>query len=366
MSEHQEDLPHSRILTKEDLEFFRQSETYKFLLQFILDLREAANGRTNSFECEESESTKSILLILTEVESLMQQYPPVSNAKSRFGNPAFRDYFDAVEKHLAILIPLKFPTLSPAEVGEVSTYLINSLGNRTRIDYGSGHELNFICFLLCLDRLGIVGHTDYPALVLRVFVRYIALMRKIQTNYWLEPAGSHGVWGLDDYHFLPFLFGAAQLSTHKHLRPKSIHNSDIIEMYAKDYMYLNAIAFINSVKTASLRWSSPMLDDISAAKSWTKVSEGMVKMYTNEVLGKVPIMQHFLFGKLLPLDELPSEKHSGGKSAADQTHAGHIHQEGWGDCCGIKVPSSIAASQMNHVGELRTVPGGVPRPIPFD
>lgn len=86
-----------------------------------------------------------------------------------------------------------------------------------------------------------------PALVLRVFTSYLRTMRRLQEVYMLEPAGSHGVWGLDDYHCLVFLWGSSQLRGHDSIFPRSIHDDAVLTAYADEYMYLDAIRFIKKV-----------------------------------------------------------------------------------------------------------------------
>jgi len=96
-----------------------------------------------------------------------------------------------------------------------------------------------------------------------------------------------------------------------------------------------------------------MLDDISGVKTWVKVSEGMAKMFRGEVLGKRTVMQHFLFGSIIP----PPEGLGAGSGDEDE---GHVH-EIFGDCCGIRIPSSVAARR-----EMEAKGFAGEGPLPFD
>jgi len=147
-----------------------------------------------------------------------------------------------------MLLETLLPTeLSPA-IKELAPYLTQSMGHGTRIDYGSGHELSFVAWLCCLEIIGFLHRTDHPAVVLKVFVRYLDLVRKLQKTYQLEPAGSHGVWGLDDYQFLPYLWGSSQLRDHPRLKPIAIMQKPLLEDFASDYMYFAAILSIHQVR----------------------------------------------------------------------------------------------------------------------
>ncbi|GME48535.1 putative serine threonine-protein phosphatase 2a activator 2 protein [Neofusicoccum parvum] len=366
--------PTRRILSPHDHDLFKASPTHALLLSFIFTLADSVQDTPISAVAAQPPhpTVAAILDVLDRAEAVLQRCPAEDAGGSRFGNKAFRTFVDEVTSEQTAWHE-RVGVTAPAAVAECAAYLAGSFGNSTRIDYGSGHELNFFCWLLCLYQLGLLPRGAFAAVVLRVFPRYLALMRGVQTTYYLEPAGSHGVWGLDDYQFLPFLFGAAQLLHHRFIRPKSIHSALVLEECARDYLYLDQVAFVNSVKNVEgLRWHSPMLDDISAARNWAKIEQGMRKMFVAEVLGKLPVMQHFLFGSLIPAAEgMSTEEEAGYSIEGEPDEDGnfivmkdgmkHKHNpNSWGDCCGIKVPSSVGAMQemkkrMGSEG-LRRVP----------
>lgn len=291
-------IPVKRIQTPDDIRHFHDSDSGKNFLGFVVSLSESIRSHKISDPCHQSPILNSILSILQSLIDWVDEIPPVQQS-SRYGNLSFRVWqsrlFDNSEQLMLQFLP---DDLRSATV-ELVPYFADSFGNSSRIDYGTGHETNFAAWLYCLARLGLLKEEDYQALVSRVFVKYLELMRKLQFVYCLEPAGSHGVWGLDDYHFLPFIFGSSQLIDHKYMKPKSIHNQDILDNFSKEYMYISCIAFVKQVKKGLFAEHSPLLDDISGVPNWNKVNSGMLKMYKAEVLEKVPIMQHFLFGWLI-------------------------------------------------------------------
>ncbi|KAL9183507.1 hypothetical protein ACHAXT_004363 [Thalassiosira profunda] len=279
-------------------------------------------------------------------------------------------------------------------IAELRAYLHDGFGHPIRIDYGTGHEASFTVFLLSLCKIGCFHWADSnnksdkadgegqgkpspsPEVIslasLSLFHVYLNVTRGLQRDYMLEPAGSHGVWGLDDYHCVPFYLGACQMMAREqwqqqtvqsakkksnaqgaeqgnendtegeaekrmpdnpylpeatspvvdssapanahnedrdHWAPSIIHNRQILEMHRPSYLYLSCIHFIQQIKpNVPFFESSPMLNDISQIGNWAKVSSGLLRLYEGEVLDKMPVVQHFVFGKIFRADWTPSRK----------------------------------------------------------
>jgi serine/threonine-protein phosphatase 2A activator len=123
--------------------------------------------------------------------------------------------------------------------------------------------------------------------------RYLTLIRRLIETYTLEPAGSHGVWGLDDNSFLPYIFGSAQLcppitevasgafETEQGATevdgapdPNGVTKANIVDKERRTNMYFGAVGFIYDVKRGPFWEHSPYLFDISGVRGgWSKINK---------------------------------------------------------------------------------------------
>jgi len=293
--------PKKQITNIEVLIKFTESRQFNKFLQFLEDLSLSVKGKDSQCSVNVSKVVESFCTVLQRLSVWVDEIKPKAQT-GRFANPAYRDWFAKMEEACTSLLREILPeNLHPAII-ELNVYFRWSFGDKTRMDYGTGHEMNFGVLFYCLHRIQAISEADFAAVVLKVFSQYLDLMRKLQLTYWLEPAGSKGVWALDDYQFLPFYFGAAQLIGIPEVKPKAIRDAEFCLTFSKKYMFVGCIKFINEVKKGPFFEHSPTLDGIGNVLTWEKVHGGLMKMYKGEVLCKQPVMQHFFTGGILPLD----------------------------------------------------------------
>ncbi|KAF2472353.1 Phosphotyrosyl phosphatase activator [Lindgomyces ingoldianus] len=341
-------LPVKRIHDGHDVSFFLTSKAYADILTFIFQLNEAMFPRKAENSQPGSESVKSWSLqdpdlrlppvaqslakLLETLSAIIEEAPPDPGPR-RFGNVSFRSWYDMLKERVPDLMDQYLPSeiLTPSSGAKVSAkaeleaYLLGSFGSAQRLDYGTGHELSFLAFLGCLWKLGAFPETEdgnqERAIVLGVVEPYLQLIRRLILTYTLEPAGSHGVWGLDDHSFLPYIFGSAQLSpaisspadivmegsAPDAPNPADVAKANVVQRERQRNMYFSAIGFIYDVKKGPFWEHSPILFDISGVKAgWAKINKGMLKMYNAEVLSKFPVVQHFPFGSLFVWERDPA------------------------------------------------------------
>ncbi|WLF76347.1 Serine/threonine-protein phosphatase 2A activator 1 [Lodderomyces elongisporus] len=328
--------PSKKIYDATDLKNFEQSIAFHRLQQILKDIVLAVQGikippgvldpnivtRINGNTISSAASfipvvepienftphVEQILSILKRLNDIIDETPRFEGP-TRFGNIAYRSWHDKVEAELPTLTSefLKFNDNNNDAngenhsklIGEATYYLANSFGSKMRLDYGTGHELSFVAFLGGLMHFKFIAPTGLE--LLTIFSKYYDLARRLILVYNLEPAGSHGVWGLDDHFHLIYILGASQFCEDKFAPSvRTALSKQTILGHRLSNLYVNAVAFIFKLKSGPFHEHSPIISDIHTnVLSWVKVRQGLMKMYMVEVFGKFPVIQHFWFGEYL-------------------------------------------------------------------
>jgi len=265
---------------------------------FLQRLDEAVVGCYLPFTPQSpSEHVAAVLAVLDELDTWIDETPPLQTPQ-RFGNLAFRTWGKRLEENVDQLLSTVIPVELHPAIPYLSPYFMTSFGSFLRMDYGSGHETSFAIFLLCLSLLRFFAseQDEERQVVLLLFVRYLRLCWRLQDVYNLEPAGSHGVWGLDDYSFLGYIFGSGQLRDQTDIPVSAVLDPPL----PPTNLYFMQIMRIHEFKHGPFHEHSSQLHSIAVGvPNWGKVNSGLFKMYQAEVLGKRVVVQHIPLGGLM-------------------------------------------------------------------
>ena len=178
-----------RIHTEADLATFIRTSAYARLthrLQALCDEARSADQQGNS----------GLDRLLEHLSTAVDEFPP-DDTKHRFGHPKVREWHVYIDQNALGMLHQHLKTTDE----NLLPYLLGAFGSAERLDYGTGHELSFLALIEALIQAGALpGDSQAMAHICKRTLRvYFSLVQKLIQRYKLEPAGSHGVWGLDDH-----------------------------------------------------------------------------------------------------------------------------------------------------------------------
>ena len=129
---------------------FVASPAYKEILDFIYAIQSELKGMKKS---QMPPTTNECLLnfdpLFDKLEEIYNNNPP-KKGEARFDDPVFKRFHQELTNKFDDI--MNTTILSPKDMPkniiiELKTYFLDSFGNQFRLDYGTGHELNFfVCY----------------------------------------------------------------------------------------------------------------------------------------------------------------------------------------------------------------------------
>ena len=129
---------------------FKVSPAYKNIVDFLYSIQKKIKGMKRS---EVKQTTNECLLefdnLYLKLEELYIKHPPMEGEK-KYEDQVFKRYHMDLDKNYENIMNttiLKSEKTPKNLILEIRAYFMDSFGNPYRFDYGTGHELNYLCFL---------------------------------------------------------------------------------------------------------------------------------------------------------------------------------------------------------------------------
>ncbi|GAA5958860.1 hypothetical protein JCM3765_000760 [Sporobolomyces pararoseus] len=319
-----------KVLNESDLISWKQSLPFEWIQEYIKELIESTQVELvdQGEQGKSSQAIDQLRKFLDKVEQQVQDAQPLEPQNQKHAFSSFRSKLAvlATSLHLELL-----PSLLHADVllPELQFHLLRSFGSQSRLDYGTGHELSFMFYLLSLRLTGILKNEDSKFVVEKILKKYWKICELVRKKFGLVIAGRRGVWKKDEtIGRVWFDSNASEARVHP-ARSKSSSSLSSSSLYLNTSSTpLNLLRSLllsshhhhgpeNNSPSSGTSTPNPYSFNISASSSSTSSSfpspspstspspthesrSDLYQLYLHTTLVPLPCLLHLRFGSLLP------------------------------------------------------------------